>query len=554
MIRLGLLRRSPGSGVPRFAHPLLRGAVVDGWPRSHRHALQLRAAELRRHRGGGSKPWRGTCCEPPRRYGASRRGTPGRGVRRVPGRQDRRRRRYLRRALDEPMPRERRAAVLTELGELEFATLRTGGIPRLAEALRLQERPRDRVLAAVNLGNALADRGKRTPRSTSCAIWARWTGTRPRPHRPRRPRSSSTTTRRSGGRSTPGCASAPSAPRMGQPGPPCPADPLRGHGRAGVRRVGHAADPAAADGPGGSAPGALPAGCGRRGGAVGRRPGGRRTRHPDRVDRALAVATAPRPPVAAQRAGGHRCRTRPFPVGAGGDRRQAGGHRRLAPHGCEQLPGPPRHRTRRVRPFRRGRTARRRCQRRRGGAGQLGAESFLYARGVLRASVGDPAGALDDFRECGRRQTGRDVQSPVVTPWRSAAAECHLLLGETPEALALAEEESRYAAVWDTPRVRGRALRVLGTATGGRRGLALTAEAVGLLRGTSLDIELVPALIAHGVQLTAAGQPRSARPLLREAGRRPNGWVLSGCPAARKRPCAPAAPAAGRPPSRAAAH
>ncbi|MFE0084580.1 LuxR C-terminal-related transcriptional regulator [[Kitasatospora] papulosa] len=142
---------------------------------------------------------------------------------------------------------------------------------------------------------------------------------------------------------------------------------------------------------------------------------------------------------------------------------------------------------------------------------------FLYARGVLRASAGDPAGALADFLECGRRQTGRDVLSPVVTPWRSAAAECHLVLGGTPEALALAEEESRYAAVWDTPRVRGRALRVLGAATGGRRGLELTAEAVDVLRGTSLDVELIPALLTHGLQLTAAGQPRSARPLLREA-------------------------------------
>lgn len=107
--------------------------------------------------------------------------------------------------------------------------------------------------------------------------------------------------------------------------------------------------------------------------------------------------------------------------------------------------------------------------------------------------------------------------SIVVTPWRSAAAECHLLLGETPQALALAEEESRYAAVWGTPRVLGRALRVLGAATGGRRGLELTAEAVGILRGTSLDVELIPALIAHGRQLTASRQPRQARPLLREA-------------------------------------
>ncbi|MET7802842.1 helix-turn-helix transcriptional regulator, partial [Streptomyces decoyicus] len=98
----------------------------------------------------------------------------------------------------------------------------------------------------------------------------------------------------------------------------------------------------------------------------------------------------------------------------------------------------------------------------------------LYARGKLRAANGDLAGALHDFLECGRRQSAREVFSPVVTPWRTAAAECHLALGVPREALALAEEELRLARVWNTPRTVGRALRVLGTATGGRRGLGLT--------------------------------------------------------------------------------
>lgn len=94
---------------------------------------------------------------------------------------------------------------------------------------------------------------------------------------------------------------------------------------------------------------------------------------------------------------------------------------------------------------------------------------FLYARGVQRAAAGDTAGALVDFLECGRRRSARDVVSPVVTPWRSAAAECRLALGSPREALALAEEELRLARVWNTPRTVGRSLRVLGTITGGRR-------------------------------------------------------------------------------------
>ncbi|WP_443060373.1 AAA family ATPase [Streptomyces sp. NBC_00459] len=145
---------------------------------------------------------------------------------------------------------------------------------------------------------------------------------------------------------------------------------------------------------------------------------------------------------------------------------------------------------------------------------------FLYARGVVRAASGDPAGALGDFLECGRRQSARDVLSPVVTPWRAAAAQCQLALGHPREALALAEEELRLARVWNTPRLVGRSLRILGTATGGRHGLDLSEEAVRILREAAVETELIPALIARGRQLTAAGERSRARKSLREAAER----------------------------------
>ncbi|MGA5581227.1 helix-turn-helix transcriptional regulator [Streptomyces thermodiastaticus] len=141
---------------------------------------------------------------------------------------------------------------------------------------------------------------------------------------------------------------------------------------------------------------------------------------------------------------------------------------------------------------------------------------------MQRASVGDHTGALHDFLECGRRQAAREVISPVVTPWRTAAAESRIALGHHREALALAEEELRLARVWGTPRTLGRALRVLGTATGGRRGLELAEEAVRLLRDAPAGAagELVAALLAQGRQLTAAGERARARACLREAAER----------------------------------
>jgi len=139
---------------------------------------------------------------------------------------------------------------------------------------------------------------------------------------------------------------------------------------------------------------------------------------------------------------------------------------------------------------------------------------------VLRSASGDQAGALADFLECGRRQSARDVVSPVVTPWRSAAADCRVALGRPQEALALAREEMRLALVWNTPRVVGRALRGLATATGGRRGLELADRAVRMLRDAAAQTELIPALIAQGRQLSATGDRARARAALREAAER----------------------------------
>ncbi|WEH27293.1 AAA family ATPase [Streptomyces sp. AM 3-1-1] len=139
---------------------------------------------------------------------------------------------------------------------------------------------------------------------------------------------------------------------------------------------------------------------------------------------------------------------------------------------------------------------------------------FLYARGLLRAASGETTAALHDFLECGRRQASRTVVSPVVTPWRSAAALCRFALGERDEAVALAEAELRLARVWGTPRPLGRALRVLGVVTGR---LELLREAVELLRDSPADTELIEALLSYGRALRAAGDDAAGLPALREA-------------------------------------
>ncbi|MEV7090555.1 LuxR C-terminal-related transcriptional regulator [Streptomyces sp. NPDC093085] len=519
MVRLGVLRRDPGHGGPRFAHPLLREAVLDGWPRPHRQSVHRRAAELRRHRGDRlgavaahllrTSP-DGTAWVAQTLLDAAAVATrEGRTADAVA---------CLRRALDEPLPRERRAAVLAELGTLEFATVRSAGISRLSEALRLHEQPRERVLTAVRLGTALAHRGEphaafevlrglgsldedpvlaRTVQTASALLSDHDREIRRGVYAGLRETAANAPERMSPAvrtllvryESTAGLISADWAMRQIRRLLTAPEDQLLVPYLLGTAAaVAQWAD--------------VPDDAERlvRAGLTEHRLSPLHPIHNAllnvRTDTAAArgdhaqvlreTAGAAPPPEDAPRAG-------PSNVLA---------HRVLALVEYNRL-----------------------AEAHSLVAGVDIAEAhdswelnrFLYARGVLRAASGDWSSALADFLECGRRQSGRDIESPVVTPWRTAAAECHLALGEPQEAVALAEVEYRYARVWNTPRVRGRALRVLGEATGGRHGLDLTAEAVDTLRDTSLDAELVHALVAHGRQLTAAGRPVRARPLLREA-------------------------------------
>ncbi|MGW0555432.1 LuxR C-terminal-related transcriptional regulator [Streptomyces sp. NPDC002926] len=518
MIRLGLLRRDPVHGRPRFAHPLLREAVLDGWPQPRRNAVHRAAAEFRCRRGDRAEAVAGHLLRIPRvglaraartllaaAADATRAGRTGNAVA------------YLRGALDEPLPRERRAAALVALGTLEFTTVRSAGIPRLAEALRLQDVPRERVLTAVTLGTALARRGEaraafdvlrdlgglredpvlaRTVQTASALlsdhdreirreVYARLRHTAEQSPALLSPAVRALLLRYE---ATAGLVSAERAVRKLQILTAAPEDPLLvpyllGTAAA-VAQWADALDLADRL---------------VRAGLADHRLSPLHPIHGPLINVRIDTAAA-RGEFAQVLAYASGQDLPPDVIGRGPSNFQANSV--LALVRTDRLPE---------------------AHRLVDSVSVKDAEDswevnrFLYARGVLRAASGDPMGALEDFLECGRRQVGRDTVSPVVTPWRSAAAECQLTLGRVQAALVLAAEEHRLACVWGTPRVVGRALRVLGEATGGRRGLELTGQAVDILRETSLDTELGAALVSHGRQLTAAGQPRQARPLLREA-------------------------------------
>ncbi|WP_200305490.1 AAA family ATPase [Streptomyces adelaidensis] len=530
MTCLGLLCPDP-EGRPRYAHPLLRDAVLAGWATAPRQAAHRRAAEAMLHRGDHAEAVAGQLL---------RSGPVGEAwatgvlldAADLAVRADRSddALAYLRRALDEPMPAARRTVVLTELGSLEYATVRsTAGIPRLAEAMRLPGPPRERVHAAVALGTALARRGEaraavdvlrglrdehltghpdliRTVQTASALLSDHDQGVRQEVYRwLRETAEGSPSLVGTAGQAllvryeaTAGLTSAASAMHRVRALLAQPADPL-----AEVFLLGTAAAVAQWADQLDEAERLV------RRGLTGQRTSLLHPMH-------LALLNV-RIDIAATRGSYDEVLAAPEvwrPADGRAESPNALAHAVIAL-------------VETGRPAEAAHLADGFDLRNTHDSWEL--NRFFYARGLLRAATDDPAAALDDFLECGRRQSARDVASPIVTPWRTAAAACHLALGRPHEALALAEQELCLANTWNTPRVLGRALSTLGTATGGRRGLELGDRAVRVLRqgvdgtqpaGEPVETELIPALVAQGRGLAAAGERARARDAFREAAER----------------------------------
>ncbi|MGX5212289.1 AAA family ATPase [Streptomyces violaceus] len=517
MTGLGPLRPGP-DGLPRYAHPLLRDAVLTGVPAARRRAVHRTAAEALLHRGAPTAAvarhllWSGPVgagwAPAVLRDAASLALRDGRSDDAVA---------LLRRALEEPLPDDHRQRVLTELGSLECAGRdSSAGIPRLTEALGLHGTPQDRVRAAVALGTALAGRGRaRAAVEVLRTVDGQLTG---HPDLGGALQTASAllsdqdqTVRREVYR----CLSETAERSPELVGPATRALLVRYAASAALASAGDAmrqvrallAEPAH--------PLTEPFLLGTSAAIA------QWADELDEADRLVDRGLAGQRPDLLHPMHAALLNTRADIAAARGEYTLLPAEPPTHAHGPSNV-----HATTLIALVETGRTAE--ARRLADGFDLREAPDnwelnrFLYARGVQRAAAGDTAGALHDFLECGRRQTAREVVSPVVTPWRSAAAECRLALGSPQEALALAEEELRLARVWGTPRTVGRALRVLGTVTGGRRGLRLAEEAVALLEDApaATEGELVAALLAQGRQLTAAGERVRARGCLRTAAER----------------------------------
>ena len=142
---------------------------------------------------------------------------------------------------------------------------------------------------------------------------------------------------------------------------------------------------------------------------------------------------------------------------------------------------------------------------------------LLVARGMLRANVGDTAGALADLSECGRRFHEGGMDDRAVLLWRSLSALLHDSIGNHTEALRLVQQELTLARRWGAPGVLGFALRAAGLVRRGAEGTALLAESVAVLEHSELRLELSRSLVEWGAALQRSGRKVEGAAHLRRA-------------------------------------
>ena len=142
-----------------------------------------------------------------------------------------------------------------------------------------------------------------------------------------------------------------------------------------------------------------------------------------------------------------------------------------------------------------------------------GGTHWRRARVELLLAEGRPEEALAEIDAIRDEPFARN---PSLFPWRTQRALALDALGRTDEALAAAGEELEPARAWGAPGPIGRVLRVLGTLER-EAGMPHLEEAVALLDGSTDRLEHAKALLALGSAMRRARQPTEAREPLRRA-------------------------------------
>jgi DNA-binding CsgD family transcriptional regulator len=142
---------------------------------------------------------------------------------------------------------------------------------------------------------------------------------------------------------------------------------------------------------------------------------------------------------------------------------------------------------------------------------------YLFARGQYYQAVDRPYAALTDFRACGDLLTKWGMDVSGIVAWRSAAAQCHLALGEPDQSRTLAE--TQLARSPRMSRSAGLALRVLATTAPPAQRVPLLEAAVDAFVRCGARFHLARALLDLGNTHHDLGDDEKARMTIRQAQR-----------------------------------
>jgi DNA-binding CsgD family transcriptional regulator len=141
---------------------------------------------------------------------------------------------------------------------------------------------------------------------------------------------------------------------------------------------------------------------------------------------------------------------------------------------------------------------------------------LLDSRARIDLERGDAASALSQLLECGEMCEASQITNPSVLAWRSGAALAASSLGELDQARELAETELGWARGFGTPRAIGVAERTLALVTGDDESIERLREAVELLETSRARVEHSRTLVELGAALRRAGHRKESRGPLRE--------------------------------------
>ena len=143
-------------------------------------------------------------------------------------------------------------------------------------------------------------------------------------------------------------------------------------------------------------------------------------------------------------------------------------------------------------------------------------DAALGSRGRLRLAQGRLDLAIDDLANA-RDRTLAWFERRVEPPWQPLLAEALVLAGRSAEAADEAAAYAARAAVWGTRRALGHTARMRALVAPRARAITLLEEAREHFAAAPARLELARCMTELGTHRRAAGEPRAARAVLREA-------------------------------------